>query len=382
MIRILLLGLAFLMAEPLILWSVEEDRVLIYADASPRDFGKSWKRHGVRAVSFTQFSSARTLSTADPDGVLTVVLVDARVKRALDTFLDGFLERWVDPAWIWSEPRRNRTVYTYFDPALRLQFSFSLEKPDDRLLSLIDRTYANDPATRRNVRRLYQENYVVRIHAAENVFEPWLETITFEEVLLAATLIGNTFQPLWGVHDGCGLLEAFPDRVEAETSLSLVDYRPVRAHRSEYLSFILRVHRLAGRFPRNLWSEVNRIVERGEGNGLQLPEELIFRKKGRDVEKNLLYYDVLTRMGYETRLLAVRSSVGTDPFLMVLYREGGRGNWGALWADREEANVSADWKQVPSILLGGEPLYEPVDALGIFQKKRIDWPEESHWKEL
>lgn len=377
--RILLFLCVLFVVDPLSLWSIEADRVLIYAEASPKDFGKSWKRAGVRTISFQDFAASRTLSVADPDGILTAVLVDARVEQALRRFLEGFQERWMDPAWLWSEQRANRTVYTYFNPALRLQVSFSLEKPNERILTLIDRTYTKDPANRKEVREVYQKNYVVRIHAAEDVIEPWLETITFEEALLAATLVGNTFQPLWGIHDGCGLLKDLPDRVGAETSLPLVDYRPIQAHKSEYLSFILRVHRLAGSFSKNLWNEVNRILETGDIGGLQLPEELIVRKKGKDEEKALLYYDVLTRIGFETRLLGVRRSVGQDPFLMVLYREGGRGNWGAIWAERHEAPITADWKQVPSVLLGGEPMFIPLEPHKIFQLKRIEWPDTSQW---
>ncbi len=379
MANIILLLFTFFLIDPLPLLSVEEDRVVIYSDASPKDFGKSWKRHGVRTVSFHEFASTRTLSVADPDGVLTAVLVDARVEQALRKFLEGFQERWMDPSWIWSERRGNRTVYTYFNPTLRLQFSFSLEKPNEKILALIERTYTKDPLNRKDVREMYQKNYVVRIHAAENIFEPWLDTITFDEVLLAATLVGNTFQPLWGIHDGCGLLQNLPDRVEAESSLPLVTYRPLQVNKSEYHSFILRVRRLSGSFPKNLWNEVNRILETGDMGSLQVPEELIARKKGRDEEKVLLFYDVLTRMGYETRLVGVRRSIGEDPFLMVLYREGGRGNWGAIWVDRHEAGVSADWKLVPSILLGGEPLFVPMDPLKIFQQKRVDWPETAQW---
>ncbi|MCX7787290.1 MAG: hypothetical protein N2442_06310 [Spirochaetes bacterium] len=379
MAQIVLLLLTFLIVDPFPLWSGEEDRVMIYSDASPRDFGKSWKRQGVRIVSFHEFTSARTLSVADPDGALTAVLVDAKIEQGLRKFLEGFQERWMDPSWIWGEKRGNRTVYTYFDPSLRLQVSFSLEKPNEKIFALIDRTYAKDPTNRREVREAYQKNYVVRIHAAENIFEPWLDTITFDEVLLAATLVGDTFQPLLGIHDGCGLLQNLPDRVEAESSLPLVSYRPIQVNKSAYHSFILRVHRLAGSFSKNLWNEVNRILEPGDIGGFQVPEELIVRKKGRDEEKALLFYDVLTRIGYETRLVGVRRSVGEDPFLMVLYRAGGRGNWGAIWVDRHEAELAADWKLVPSILLGGEPLFVLIDPLKIFQQKRVDWPEPSQW---
>lgn len=377
-----MLVLSLLLNGPSSLWSGEEDRVVIYTDASPKEFGKSWKRHGVRAVSFREFASTRTLSVADPDGVLTAVLVDARVNQALRNFMEGFRERWIDPAWLWAEQRGNRTVYTYFDPNLRLQFSFSLEKPNEKILALIDRTYAKDPSARKKVRELYLKNYVVRVHSAENVFEPWLYTITFDEVLLVATLVGNDFQPLWGIHDGCGLVKNLPDRVEAALTLSLVEYRPLGVHKSEYHSFILRVHRMLGSFPKNLWNEVNRVLKSGELGGLKLPEELIYQKKGTDTEKTLLYYDVLTRMGYETRLLAVRRSVGEDPFLMVLYRTGGRGNWGALSVEGHEAEVTSDWKQVPSILWGGEPLFVPLEAQKIFQLRRIDWPENSQWMGL
>ncbi len=83
----------------------EEKQVTIYVDASARDYGKSWKRVGTRSISFREFSSTRTLATPDPDGILTAVLLDARVEKALKQFLQGFQERWLEPAWYWQEVR-------------------------------------------------------------------------------------------------------------------------------------------------------------------------------------------------------------------------------------------------------------------------------------
>ncbi|HOV37466.1 MAG TPA: hypothetical protein PLG79_02000 [Spirochaetales bacterium] len=358
----------------------EEKQVTIYVDASAREYGKSWKRQGTRSIFFREFSSTRTLETTDPDGILTAVLLDTRVEKALKQFLQGFQERWLEPAWYWQEVRGNRAVYTYYNPSMRIQISFSLEKPNSKILDLIDRTYARDPVNRKEVRDAYLNGYVIRIHSAENVLEPWLDTISFEEALIAATLIGNTFQPLLGIHDACGLLESLPGRVESLLSLTLVNYRPLKAeYEGEYRSFILRIHQMAGNLPRNLWEEAHKKIELSEVWETQLPEELLARKKGRKEDIVLLFYDVLTRLGYETCLLADRKTPAEDPILMTLYRTGGKGNWGALLEDRPVADVGADWRNVPAIVLGGEPMFVSLDVNKIFQQKRIDFPDSSQW---
>ncbi|MFQ3619641.1 MAG: hypothetical protein SNJ78_01730 [Spirochaetales bacterium] len=362
----------------------EEPRIIsqqihIYEDASARDFGKSWHRQGVKSISLQEFSSSRTLATKDPDGVVTAVVINARVVHALEKFLEGFEERWLEPAWYWKEKHPFRTIYTYYDPSLRLQFSFSFEKPNSAVLQLIDRTYARDPKNRKEVRDYYEKNFVVRIHAAENIFEPWLDTLTFNEILLAATLVGDPFQPLWGIHDGFGLLSNLPERVEAKLSLSLVEFRPLSSHQDLYYSFILRVHRMAGSFPKNLYQETNRRIETRGGLSFVLPEELLERGKGSTDEKVLLCYDVLLRRGYEAKLLAIRRSLSSDPFLMVVYRTGGRGNWGALWAENCIDHIAAKWNDVPSIVIGGEGFFILLEASSIFSTKRLEFPEGLNW---
>jgi hypothetical protein len=43
---------------------------------------------------------------------------------------------------------------------------------------------------------------VIRIHEAENVYRPETARIDYEDVLISASLLGDEFQPLWGIHDG------------------------------------------------------------------------------------------------------------------------------------------------------------------------------------
>ncbi len=65
---------------------------------------------------------------------------------------------------------------------------------------------------------------------------------------------------------------------------------------------------MAGSLPRNLWEEAHKKIESSEVWETQLPEELLARKKERKEDRVLLFYDVLTRLGYETYLLAARKT--------------------------------------------------------------------------
>jgi hypothetical protein len=359
---------------------MSEDVVEIYSDYNPREYGRAMKRLEVLSHPLREFSGTRTLMTADPDGILTAVLLRSEVIEALDRFLDGFHERWLQPAWFWAEDGGRRKVYYYYDNEKGVRVGFSVEKAESPIFDIIDKVYSADEKSRKLVHAAYAANYILRIHAAENVVDPWLDEISYEEALIAATLLGDSFQPLWGIRNGYGLLSSLPELVRNKTSLTLVNYRPLTKNETEYLAFIGRTTRLAGGFVRNLHAETMKRIERSEALEFQLPEELIPREKGRGSDIALLYYDVLTRKGFQVRLCAVRNSPSEDPLFITLYREGSRGNWGALTEHDHVPDVSADWTRVPSLVIGAESIYTEIDPALVFTSRRIRLPEVREWK--
>jgi hypothetical protein len=347
------------------------ETVEIYTDFKAGKFGQSEERAGVRRFALADFSASKTLATPDPDGILTAVVLDAKVVDALTAFLTDFHERRIGSAWMWLEKTGGRNVFHYYDDSRGLAFSFSAERPGQAMISFIENFYRRDSANKRDVAGHYRKNYVIRIHAAENVIDPWINSIDFQEALLMATLVGDTWQELWGIHDGAGLLRDIPAFVDAKTALSLYQYRPVEKNEGEYLNFIRRVRDREGSFARNLRLTALSDFDTGMFYDFQLPEEFGVRGHGKPDELVLLYTDVLVRMGYEVKLLAVAGDSESQS-LMVVFRETGRGNWSALTATDIFAYIAADWKRLPAVVISGENVwYHEMDYQRIFRERAV-----------
>jgi hypothetical protein len=347
------------------------EAVEIYTDYKVGKFGQAEERAGVRKFSPGVFSASRTLATPDPGGIITAVLLDARVVDALNAFLTDYHERRVGSAWMWLEKTAAGNVFHYYDDSLGLSFSFSAERPGPQMVSFIENFYRSDPASRRGVVAHYKKNYLIRIHSAENIIDPWLNIIDFQEALLIATLIGDTRQELWGIHDGAGLLRDMPAVLEAKTAISLYQYRPIETNETAYLNFIRRVKEREGSFARNLRLASLSDFDTGLFYGFQLPEEFVARGHGTPDDLVLLYTDVLVRMGYEVKLLAVAQD-SESRSLIAVFREKGRGNWSALTAEDIFAHTAADWKKLPAAIMPGENVWHhEMDYQRIFRERRV-----------
>ena len=167
-----------------------DDTAAIYDDFDDGRFGRSEYRSVLRCVKLSAFRRSETLPVYSPDGdensYLTAVVLSSRRYEELSSLMDS------------------SGLILYRRDGL--EFLFSLEKPGESLLSIIDDYYRGSRASWRDpVRTRYLENYVIRIHSAENIFEPWIDSISYSEALLMATLIGDEDQWLWGIHDGLAL---------------------------------------------------------------------------------------------------------------------------------------------------------------------------------
>jgi hypothetical protein len=196
--RKVILSLSFsLLCSPLIL--AEAPYVSIYDDISDSTFGRSVSRSIVRGVRQDLFALYRTLPVerglldSEEEGFLTPLVLENEKKERLEKGFYPGVEK--DSKGFY---RLNRSG---------VDITFSLEKAGEALYREIDDYYADWPDWQGPVREHYRENWIIRIHRAENVFEPWVDRISYNEALLAATLIADKDQWLWGIHDGFDYLE-------------------------------------------------------------------------------------------------------------------------------------------------------------------------------
>ena len=196
--RVMLL-LVFLFAFRF-LGAQEDAFVSIYDDVSDSAFGRSASRSIIRGVRLDRFALYRTLDVErelldgkGEKGFLTPLVFSDEKKKLLE---EGAFEDVSDGG---------EGIYRLSGNGVDI--SFSLEKPGAELYGEIDSYYEKWPEWREPVRNRYRDNWVIRIHRAENVFEPWIDRITYNEALLAAALIADGDQWLWGVHDGADYLD-------------------------------------------------------------------------------------------------------------------------------------------------------------------------------
>lgn len=174
--------------------------VSIYDDFDDGSYGRSEYRSVFRTVKFSAFSRTESGSVASPawekESHLTALVLSALREEELRkgeyaefvTFKDG--------------------IYHFSRDGL--EFSFSLEKAGSEVLQLIYDYYQGEHAHwLESVLEHYKENFIIRIHSAENIFEPWREVIQYNEALLMATLLGDEDQWLWGIHNGRDILNLY-----------------------------------------------------------------------------------------------------------------------------------------------------------------------------
>lgn len=178
----------------------EGDWVAIYDDISDSRYGRSVFRSVVREVRLERFGLYRTLPVErdlldgpGERGFLTPLVLGDSKKRNLEEGVYGNVRKEGDG------------LYRYTREGIDI--TFSLEKPEAPLIEEIESYYADWPEWREPVLEHYRNNWVIRIYRAENVFEPWIDRIEYNEALLSAALIADRDQWLWGIHDGADILE-------------------------------------------------------------------------------------------------------------------------------------------------------------------------------
>lgn len=175
-----------------------DDIVNIWADNSSINLGVSKDRVWLKSYFLSNFEYYSSIETETKAGVLTAVTASRELYFLLDELFRFNNEASKGNITI----TKNNGVFHFIDKSIQLDFSFSLEKPNEKIMNIIDDVYKDDELNKKAVRDHYLESWVIRIYSGENVIEPDVNTLDFDDILITATIIGEKFQWLWGLHDG------------------------------------------------------------------------------------------------------------------------------------------------------------------------------------
>lgn len=176
----------------------EEPFVEIYKTHDNGLYGRSEGRDMILSIKKTLFRRFKTLEVEKDLNFLTAVVLDCKTVEELERRFEN--RNHVQIGFVKLTKEGN--IYTIEDDNLLLSFSFSYEKPGKEVIDIIHDHYPVTSKYRKIVSDHYLENYVLRIHSAENIILPEAQEITYDEALIMATIIGDHDQWLWGIHDG------------------------------------------------------------------------------------------------------------------------------------------------------------------------------------
>ena len=360
-----------------------QQSVSIYRGASAEAAGRSENRSAVFSLNLKDFSEHETTDAAE-GGILTAVMVDAVVKKAVDQLLEDSNFVLIENSVI-SREGSDGGAYGFRWDDYGFEMVFMLEKPGAELFSEIEAVYTGDAYIAGEVKRSYSDNYVVRVLKAENVIDPQQPNIDITEAVLSASVIGSRFQPLLGIHNGLGVLD---DLGLAAAGMSarrheLAEYRKIENSEEELLSFIHKIDGMQGDFVENLQRLISDICRKVPDEGvLKLPEEFFMDKMGSNSDFALFYYDILKRKGYNVKFIVIDSG-GLESKLLttVFFREKGSDLWG--WIDGRELvrEKSAVWYRMPALVTESSVSFFEPDIDEIFSTGRIVLPPPSAWQQ-
>jgi len=352
----------------------------IYAGFKPELFGAALDRTEVRHYPLELLSRSARVD-APPEGILTVVTFSSSVRADLLELL-SLEEKVVDNGLSLSKTNisGHDVFYLSYTPS-GLDIAFSLEKPTSQIYDVIDRIYIERPDAAREVKKHYSDNYLVRIHGAENFIRPDRDMLEFEEALVSATVIGESFQHLWGVHDGNDLLGHIGYLVLEESCHRPVGvrYRPEREGWKELNRFLNKIIDMAGDPVANLYKLTAAAFHIEEfDEEIIPPEEFVRTMEGDTLDLACFYYDILRRLNMEVKLLCIQTGEGAkDKTGAVVFRQDRE--WQIMDVEGIRPVSAPAWNRLPAIAFGETVSYIELDIWNVLKNGRCPAPPEGDW---
>jgi hypothetical protein len=362
----------------------QEPQVSIYSAADELRYGQTLNRGSKDTVNLTDFLAADSADT-ESGGIQTAVIVDARVKDALDSLLKEKEFIFVENSVLMRTEIGGLSAYGFSWNEYDFEIVFTLEKADDVISGVIESTYSRNSYLLGEVRRSYSDNYAVKIFRADDLFHRGGLCIDFKEAMIAATVIGDSYQPLLGIHDGLGVLSQIglvTARIDIVSEGALLEYRQPEIADKEFRSFIHSITGKQGDFVDNLFTSVSEIfLKHSLDDEILLPEEFFIQKEGDDTDYALLYYDVLKRAGYQVKFIVIdEGSVDGRLFSTVFFREAGTDLWGRIDGQVLEREKASRLNRLPALVFSASVKYFEPDIDVLFETSVIQLPPPSKWR--
>ena len=360
------------------------ESVVIYRYAESAGYGRTDNRKDQISIPFSRF--AETSTRAVEETAETALLIQKGIVDFID-YLAASSEESTETRYDLSAEKLAPLTYRIRHRGIGFEGVFAFNMPSDILMREIAGLYEN-VYWQETVETEYAGNYTITVIEAEDAVEPYGLT-DFKDAMVSATLIADKHQPLWGIHDGAGLLDGLGYLLverQNRTVQGAGNYRPVSSNQHVMEEIVLRIRQSGENLAQEIHTEVNSLVQYEEDGTFLLPEELLEKQEGDNLEFALTYYDLAVRAGCETKLLALRDDLKkpsaddySDCRFITLFRQEQFGLWGFIQYSGYKAPFAEDWEDVPAMIARDNIFYYELDPAYIMFKRRLILPPLPDW---
>jgi hypothetical protein len=358
--------------------SSAEGILRIYRDARPELLGRAPDRSSRVEITLRSLADTDTLPLNEP--AATAILVRSEIVDFLRELTGASGSGSAGP--VQAEQIGENSFRISF-PDWGIENSYRFDPPGPEVHLVID-TYYSNVYWKERVAAEYSGNYTVAVLSAEDCLNP-RGHISFHEALLAASLIGAKRQPLWGIHDGLGLLDGLGYSLVESDNRIIRDSSSNREFSTNGVQMreILLSLRGKGRdLPAAVFTLVGSMVQYEEDDRFLLPEELLFEGEGDCLEFALACYDLLQRFDVESRVLALRLDSVPDEQrckFIAVYRTEEFGPWGYMSFDTFQEPQNDTWEEIPARVMRDNVFYYPIDAEETMRRGEAALPPLQAW---
>ncbi len=362
---------------------LQAQTVTIYKNINPTNFGHSFNRS--RVISLTIARGITDLNGNLDSPIDTAVLIDRVLKEQIEIYARNRIALSDNVTLEMVNIHGTEAVKITNNNGIDIIVSFI--KPDERYNTLINSVYGNDRVTALDVIARYRANFVIRVHKTINITAAQTANRSMESAVYTATLIGDTFQWLWGVKDGLSILseikpitlednlltEEVVQREEQAIYLGYFNYRNFVSNEEKLYQFIRDIDRPGTVFVEELFKKISSyfyIVRDETRRRCYVPEEMIDQKFGDNRDYTLFYYDLLKRAHYSVKLLYIYDGIqGNLIQTLTLFKQKDGRLWGAIDENGYLPYENEDYRIVPSIYLNRTVYFIEVNADEVFRTR-------------
>ncbi|MBI9102926.1 MAG: hypothetical protein JEY99_10955 [Spirochaetales bacterium] len=358
-----------------------EGAVFLYSGLSPEKWGRSETRDETMSIDFFRFQEAMSLPGPE-EGYLTAVLMDGNLADVIYGKLDAGQSVSDGQTTLSSVDYNGKQAYRLKQRDWGLDVIFTLEKTPAIIMEEIKKFYDKDSYNKNLVLQEYQDNQVIRVFRGNDIIDGD-GTFSYGEAMVCATLIGKTFQPFYGIHDGMGFLANIGYLLEeARPALSIEPLLDDEMEYNEYRDFVFRAKSMEGSLPENIYILARTLCRLKEGSDeYASPDEFLKRSWGGSRDFSLLFYKVLREFNYEVKLLRINPGSDLPNEYMIVYRSPGGRMWGFMGAEYWTGERFGNWTRIPALYKGRSIQFQELEGGAILSESRWFYPGASRWQE-